>query len=221
MKRSKPPDFTGENAMKRFCIKSRRGLLLCCVTASLVPLSVYAQQAGKKVDIEAPTQQQAGQVEKAGEGMRDTQIHKTLESRLAQNEHLRALSIDTDVENGKVYLRGEVRSGAQRALAAEVAGNVDGVTGVQNDLVVNSADPPTGERLSRQASDAALTAQVKSRLMLSNNTAGLAIDVHTENNIVTLRGTVSSATERELAGLIAGNTEGVTEVRNELQVRPD
>ncbi len=207
--------------MKRFRIKSGRALLFVCLTALLTPLSAYGQQAGKKVDIEPPTQEQAGQAKKAGEVTTDTRIHKMLESRLAQNEHLRALSIGTDVENGEVYLRGEVRSGAQRALAGELASNIDGVTGVQNDLVVKSAEPPTGERLSRQASDAALTAQVRSRLMLSNNTSGLAIDVTTENNVVTLRGAVGSDAERELAGLIAGNTRGVTRVRNELQVRPE
>lgn len=207
--------------MNRFLNKSHGAVLFCCAITLLLPLPAYAQEAGNKSGQDEAMQKPAGKlIEIAGDATRDMRMHMILESKLAQNDNLSALSIDTDVENGEAYLRGEVQTGAERQLAAELASNIDGITDVQNDLVVKSAEPGTGEKFSRQASDASVTARVKSRLMLSNNTSGLAIDVDTENNIVTLRGEVSSDTERELAGLIAGNTTGVTGVRNKLELRP-
>lgn len=208
--------------MKDSRTKGRRAVLLCCIAVLLVPLSVHSQDSGTAAGSKESMRQQAGKwVAEPGATTRDMRMHKSLESMLAQNVNLSALSIATDVENGRAYLRGEVRTGAERQLAGELAKNVDGIIEVQNDLVVRSAEPATGDRLSRRVSDAALTAQVKSRLMLSNNTSGLAIDIHTENNVVTLDGVVGSDTERELAELIAGNTRGVSAVRNKLDVRPD
>lgn len=208
--------------MKRFRIKIRGAVLLCCVTALLLPLSAYSQDSGKKSGDKESMQQQAGEMmEHAGEAMSDMRLHMMLETRLARNEHLSAMGIDTDVKNGKAYMMGEVETDAQRELATELAGTVDGITEVQNDLVVKSAEPGMGEKLSQQASDAALTARVKSRLLLSDNTSGLAINVDTADSIVTLQGKVDSDTERELAGLIAGNTPGVAEVNNKLELKSD
>lgn len=62
---------------------------------------------------------------------------------------------------------------------------------------------------------------MKSRLLLSDNTSGLAINVDTSDSIVTLQGDIDSDTERELAGLIAGNTPGVSEVKNKLKLKSD
>ena len=201
--------------MKRLHNKSHRAVLLCCAAAMLLPLSAYSKDAEDNKSM----QEQAGEMmEHAGDAMSDMRMHMMLETRLAQNEHLSALAIDTDVKNGKAYLTGEVQTDAQRELAGQLSKDIDGIDEVQNDLVVKSAEPGMAEQLSQQASDAALTARVKSRLLLSDNTSGLAINVDTADSVVTLQGEVDSDTERELAGLIAGNTPGVAEVKNKLEL---
>jgi len=204
--------------MKRLHTKSRGAVLLCCAAALLLPWSAYGQASADKESMMDPVDET---IQQAGDIMSDIRLHTMLETRLARNEHLSAMSIDTDVNNGKAYLKGEVETGAQRQLAGELATSIDGITEVQNDLVVRSAEPGIGERISQQASDAAVTAQVKSRLLVSDNTSGLAINVSTENDVVTLEGEVGSDTERELAGLIAGNTAGVAEVNNKLKVKTE
>ena len=204
--------------MKRLQNKSHRAVLLCCAAALLLPWSAYGQDSANKESMMEPVDET---IQQAGDIMSDVRLHTMLETKLARNEHVSAMSIDTDVDNGKAYLTGEVATGAQRQLAGELASSIDGITEVQNDLVVASPEPGIGEQISQQASDTAVTAQVKSRLLVSDNTSGLDINVSTKNDVVTLEGEVDSDTERELAGLIAGNTTGVAEVNNKLKVKSD
>jgi hyperosmotically inducible protein len=150
----------------------------------------------------------------------DLRIHATLETKLAESDQLSALAINTDVEDGIVTLQGDVETDAQRELATEMARSISGVREVDNRLNVTSVDPGIAERVASNATDAAITTSVKTRLLASDNTSGLAIDVDTDDHVVTLTGQVDSKTERELAGLVAANTSGVNRVINELEVQP-
>jgi len=149
----------------------------------------------------------------------DIRIHATLETRLAESDELSALMINTDVQDGVVTLKGDVATDAQRELATEMARSIDGVREVDNQLNLTSVEPGIAERVAANATDAAITASVKTRLLASDNTSGLDVDVDTDDQVVTLTGEVGTETERELAGLIAANTNGVDSVINELDVR--
>lgn len=153
----------------------------------------------------------------------DIEAHIRLEARYAASDNLSALQIDTDVRDGTAYLSGEVGSDTERDLAEEEAADIEGIRAVRNDLrVIGDSEQATmGERLAATADDARITATVKARLLASDNTAGLQIDVDTDGQVVTLEGDVDDDAERELAGLIAANTSGVKDVRNQLDVNPD
>lgn len=167
-------------------------------------------------------QDRAGQMmDQAGDAANDMRMHLALETELATNDELSALMINTDVRDGVAHLEGDVGTEAQRDLAGELASNVEGIQSVQNDLQVTGDAESLGEQLAQGATDAALTARVKSRLLASENTAGLSINVDTDEDVVTLSGEVDSDTERELAELIAANTPGVSNVRNELDAGND
>jgi len=167
-------------------------------------------------------QHRAGEMmSQAGDAASDMRMHMALEMKLATNDQLSAMMINTDVKDGVAHLEGEVGTDAQREMAGELALTVDGVKSVMNDLQVNADAKPLGERLAESVDDAALTARVKSRLLASENTSGLQIDVDTNDSIVTLSGQVESETARELAELIAANTPGVSSVRNELNAGND
>lgn len=157
-------------------------------------------------------------MERASDASTDVRIHLELEAALAQSDELSALEIGTDVQDGVVHLSGAVETGARKELAAELAKSIQGVTSVQNALEVVGEEPGILERMQESVGEGALTARVKTRLLASRNTSGLKIDVSTDGDVVMLDGAVSSETERELAGLIAANTAGVAEVRNELNV---
>ena len=74
-------------------------------------------------------------------------------------------------------------------------------------------------RVERIATDAALTAKIKSKMALDDNVEAADIDVDAAGSVVTLRGTVSSQDERQRAVRMARETEGVTSVVDQLVVQ--
>jgi hyperosmotically inducible protein len=67
--------------------------------------------------------------------------------------------------------------------------------------------------------ETSLTAKIKAKMALDDLVKARAIDVTTSGSTVTLRGSVQSAAERDRAVSLARETEGVTKVNDELQVR--
>ena len=68
--------------------------------------------------------------------------------------------------------------------------------------------------------DKTITAAVKAKLLEDRTTGGMSINVDTLNGTVALSGFAKSAAEKQQAEVIARNTKGVREVRNNLVVRP-
>ena len=156
--------------------------------------------------------------ESARDSAADVGMHLELETRLAASDAVSAFEIETDVKDGVAYLDGTVESSAEKELAAEIAESVEGVKSVRNDLDVADEGPGAVEKMRDAASDVAVTTAVKTRLLASGNTSGLAISVDTADGVVTLGGEVDSTAEKELAAAIAANTAGVSEVRNKIAV---
>lgn len=67
--------------------------------------------------------------------------------------------------------------------------------------------------------DAAVTARVKTALVIAPDLKGLAINVDTVLNVVTLSGTVASQGLREQAETMARGVDGVKDVKNDLMVK--
>ncbi|MGB5354646.1 MAG: BON domain-containing protein [Woeseia sp.] len=159
--------------------------------------------------------------------VKDAWLDGRIETAFALNRHLNPFAIDTEVDNGVAYLTGTVESDIDRDLAGEIALNIDGVTKVENKLDVKeksamdkmaaSAKQKTNS-LMQSIDDATITASVKTRLMANGNTKGLSINVDTENEVVTLSGKVRSSEERNLAEVLAKNTDSVAKVNNKLTV---
>ncbi|HKQ81824.1 MAG TPA: BON domain-containing protein [Steroidobacteraceae bacterium] len=167
----------------------------------------------------------------ARQDLKDAWLTGKIETLYTFTRPLNPFDIDTQVEDGVVHLTGSVESEVERDLAGELAKSVEGVTEVRNDLKVASAASLSSarraerEQLARQRTDmrrwvedASTSAVVKSKLLANQNTKGFEIKVETRNRVVTLSGQVSSAEERQLAELLARNTDNVAEVRNELTV---
>lgn len=169
----------------------------------------------------------------------DAWVDGKIEASYTLNRYLNPFEIDTDVENGVVYLRGEVESQVEKDLAEEIALGIVGVNEVRNELAVQPdmedevADRPDfgdddgmdlelhaagDDDFSGHFDDATTTARVKFALLANDSTDGLKIDVDTEAGKVFLKGEVDSEQERQLAERVAMNTEGVADVENRLTV---
>lgn len=144
-----------------------------------------------------------------------------VEGAILFNNNLSALDINVEVHSQTAILSGFVDSTTAKSLAEQVALGVDGITAVENKLVV---DPKKAQRndasenMGATISDAAITAKVKSKLLANTEVSGLKVNVDTKNKIVTLNGQVESDAKRDLVYYITRNTEGVRGINNKLAV---
>ncbi len=66
--------------------------------------------------------------------------------------------------------------------------------------------------------DGAVTASVKAKLIADPEVSALQIDVDTKDGMVTLTGTAATQALKDEAGRLAAGTEGVKDVKNDIQV---
>jgi osmotically-inducible protein OsmY len=75
------------------------------------------------------------------------------------------------------------------------------------------------QTVGRQTDDAAIKAQIKTKLATDVGASTLtAVEVNVTNGVVTLAGPVASDDEKQRIGAAAASVEGVTSVTNNLQV---
>jgi hyperosmotically inducible protein len=85
---------------------------------------------------------------------------------------------------------------------------------------MNTASNETHEHrgVTQTASDAAITAKVKTAMAADKNVSASNIDVDTYRGVVSLKGTVKDQAEKSRAVDIARNVAGVVDVRDELKM---
>ncbi len=124
---------------------------------------------------------------------------------------------DTSVETrkGEVLLSGFVDNQAQADRAVQLAKGVEGVTSVQNKLMVKDGKSTAGNVLD----DSVVTVKVKSALLADDSTRGTEFAVTTNKGVVQLSGYVDSADEQARATSVARNVEGVQSVVNDTSIK--
>lgn len=112
-----------------------------------------------------------------------------------------------------IVLRGWVTRPSLKTDAEEAVKNIDGVTGLRNDIEVLPLLRSDDEL--RQALYRAVYSGQNSRYAVG---AQQSIHILVKNGAVTLKGVVANETDRNYAGEQAGGVAGVTEIKNELFV---
>jgi hypothetical protein len=80
-----------------------------------------------------------------GQGINDSWLWFKTKTALATTDDLRDSTINVDVVNDKITLKGSVASAAQKTRAGEVAKGVEGQKGVDNQLQVRAGDSMTNQ----------------------------------------------------------------------------
>lgn len=150
-----------------------------------------------------------------GEQVDDAALLTSVKTALVSDPVTEAGEINVDVNRGVVKLSGFVDTSKEKAQAAQVAGKVDGVKSVQNDIAVKTANSSTGEVVD----DSILTAKVKTALITSPDTKAHQINVETKAGVVQLSGFVDNAAAKSAATAVARSVTGVKDVKNELSVK--
>ncbi|WP_226649077.1 BON domain-containing protein [Microbulbifer variabilis] len=180
-------------------------LMKSTLSAAIIAISFSAgAMAGEKADHKNST-------------MSDAWLDGKAEAILLLNENLNNFTIDTDVNNGVVVLTGEVESNIDKRLAEELITGIDGVKKVNNKLTVVNKES-LGETISKEYTDTKIATVVKTRLLLDREVSGTKIDVSAQEGTITLKGTVKSSAQKDLAQAIAENTDDVQKVVNKLKV---
>lgn len=167
----------------------------------------------------------AAKAEKQDKSVTDARAEAQLETTIALNRTLRASEIEVAVADQRATLTGTVDDELHAELAEQLALSIDGIEGVDNELVVDAefrrAEPAEGERTFGQVvEDATITTAVKSKLLWSRHADGWNTEVETHKGVVTLSGSAESEEQRELAATMTQNTRGVVSVNNEVTVEP-
>lgn len=155
----------------------------------------------------------------------DESLEDRIEFELETSDALRKYDLDVDVDDTVATLSGELATEAQKTQALELA-KVDGITRVEDAIEIDSdVDETIADRVSRGLSTAGetiddgwITTKVHWFFVREDALDGSDIDVDTNSNVVTLKGTVASEAGRRRAVELARMTEGVTDVRDQLTV---
>lgn len=118
------------------------------------------------------------------------------------NNNIKVITI-----NGWVTLSGEVEWNYQKEAANEAVSNLIGVKGVSNTIIIKSQSHFKIDKTTL-------------KLALQNHLAIDSKDIEIEvlNSDITLKGTVDSYYQKDIAGNIAWKTPGVVHVNNELVI---
>ena len=88
-------------------------------------------------------------------------------------------------------------------------------------LVLALATIACGKTVGEAIDDTTITTRVKTAMLNDPAVGGLRVDVDTFKGVVTLSGRVKSQSEREQAVALARGINGVTQVKDALQVIPE
>src|SRR5919106_193101 len=151
----------------------------------------------------------------------DTGVTTAVKAKFAADDMVKAYQIDVDTRDKVVTLSGNVESEAAKTQAARLAGETEGVASVVDNITVTAKPADTPNSLdTTDLTDPGVTAAVKTKLLADPDTAGLSIDVDTQNGAVTLSGRVKTEAEKAEAVRLARETTGVRDVMDRLTVGP-
>lgn len=137
----------------------------------------------------------------------DSVIAKSVTNTLAWNSTVPEENIAVKVEDGWVYLSGEVQWFYQKEAAKKAVENLLGVKGVINSIQIKQTGRPTR-----------IIEKIKKAFERSADVDDKNITIFVESDHIKLSGSVRTFSEKEEAEKIAYFTPGVTKVKNELRV---
>ena len=158
----------------------------------------------------------------------DAWLTAKIQSKYFIDTDVKGRRIDVDTQNGVVTLTGSVGSEAERRQAVALARNTDGVREVKDQLRLDALvrERETGARTEEgqpratgiERPDAWVTTKIQAQYFLDDEVKGHQINVDTSKGVVTLKGFVDTAQQKQEAEQIARETEGVRRVVNQLTV---
>lgn len=137
----------------------------------------------------------------------DDDIASALQVAMKLDPRVHSYNLSTDVSDGRVTLRGTVKSADAKQAAEMIARDTVGVVEVENQIIV-----ATG------ISDKKVAHAIRGALLRNPITGGLDIRVGVDGGVAHLQGKVNSFAEKAEAANVARTVLGVVRVNNDLAV---
>ena len=148
----------------------------------------------------------------------DTWISMKVKAALLYRRNVSGTKTEVYVKDGVVTLKGVAANQAQKDLTTEYAKDIDGVKGVDNQIIVSKSLETTGETAGEKIDDASITAQVKASLLAHRSTSMLKTKVTTNDGVVTVSGQARNDAEKALVTKLVTDINGVQSVVNNMTV---
>ena len=154
----------------------------------------------------------------------DGWISMQIKSSLLFNRNVSGIKTQVFVKDGVVTLKGEAQNQAQKDLAGAYSRDVTGVKDVKNEITIAkmSAEPKQmkeeKQTMSEKIDDASITAQVRVAFLSHHSTSAFKTGVQTTDGVVTLTGNAVNSAAKDMAGKVATDVNGVTQVINNMTV---
>jgi osmotically-inducible protein OsmY len=142
-------------------------------------------------------------------------VDNRVEVALSTDATLRPFGLDADDDDGRVVLKGAVRTEEQKSMATRVATSVAAGVPIENRIRVDA-----NARMSDNAVDVdEVEEQVEKALEDDATLKPLNLDVGEDNGQIVLEGTVQTAEQKTLAEQIAKRIAGTVVVVNRVRVQ--
>lgn len=154
----------------------------------------------------------------AADEIADGWITTKIQSQYFLDPDVKGRNINVETNEGVVVLRGTVDSYSARRQAVGMARNTDGVKEVRDELRVEAPASGAAWPQDTPPDDESITTMIQSKYFEDDDVRGSQIDVRVRRGVVTLSGAVQSNEAKDAAVQLAQDTQGVTNVRDRLQV---
>jgi hyperosmotically inducible protein len=154
----------------------------------------------------------------SGDAFSDAWISERVRGTLLFHRSVSYTDTFVSVNNGRVTLTGRASSEAQKQLTTEYAGDVSGVTGVDNQMTIKKHSAKAKRSQGEKIDDASITAQVRMSLLFHHGTDVMGTTVSTNQGVVTLTGTAKNQAEIDLASKLVDDIHGVKSVNNQMTI---
>lgn len=147
------------------------------------------------------------------------------------------IDVDADADKNAVTLKGTVPTESLRMKAVDAAKSANAGLMVTDKIDVKPGDverkdynddmareareraSKAGDAIGNSLDDAWIHTKIRTKLLAEGEFPGSGINVDVKDNVVTLRGSVSSAADKTKAEQVVKNTDGVKSVKNQLVVK--
>jgi hyperosmotically inducible protein len=152
------------------------------------------------------------------ESTQDAAATSRVRTALLLSKQVSPFDIKVGTSQGEVTLQGQVPSEEVKAVAGAIAQDTSGVKQVHNNLGVNpSAERnPETERLGERVADLEIKTLVSDALSKNGEVGEKRVETEVKNRVVTLSGSVETASQKYTAEQIAWQVPGVQGVKDNL-----